>query len=90
MRDDNPNSMQIRRFTLKDLSRYDGQDNRPAFIAHHGKVYDVSGSFLWQSGKHQAVHTAGADLTDELAQAPHGPEIIEKFPFVGVLCLDEE
>lgn len=81
--------MEIRRFTLKQLARYDGRDNRQAFIAYNGKVYDVSRSFLWQSGKHQVVHFAGTDLTNALAQAPHGPESIERFPFVGVLIEEE-
>ncbi|HEX9076755.1 MAG TPA: hypothetical protein VF932_13305 [Anaerolineae bacterium] len=42
-------------------------------------------SFLWQNGKHQVVHNAGADLTEYLTEAPHGPEMLQKFPVVGML-----
>jgi predicted heme/steroid binding protein len=77
--------MKPRVFTVEELSRYDGRDNRPAFIAYDGKVYDVTGSFLWQGGKHQVTHFAGTDLTDVLAQAPHGLELLEKFSVVGLL-----
>ena len=31
------------------------------------------------------MHTAGSDLTDALAGAPHGEEVLEKFKVVGVL-----
>lgn len=82
-------SMEMRRFTEEELARYDGQDNTPAFIVYTGKVYDVSRSFLWQSGTHQVVHVAGADLTNALAQAPHGPELLERFSIVGMLIEEE-
>jgi predicted heme/steroid binding protein len=78
--------MQRRRFTSAELARYHGRDDAPAFIAYKGKVYDVSGSFLWKGGTHQALHAAGTDLTGHLAQAPHGPEVVRPFPVVGDLC----
>jgi predicted heme/steroid binding protein len=75
----------MRRFTKKELSRYDGKNGAPAFIAYQEKVYDVSRSFLWINGKHQVTHSAGADLTDSLSQAPHGSDLLERFPTVGTL-----
>jgi predicted heme/steroid binding protein len=45
----------------------------------------VSGSFLWKDGSHQVLHNAGMDLTDGIEQAPHGGDILEKFPLVGTL-----
>ena len=42
-------------------------------------------SFLWQKGIHQALHSAGEDLTKILEQAPHDNDILEKFPVVGIL-----
>ncbi|MBI5650874.1 MAG: cytochrome B5 [Chloroflexi bacterium] len=77
-----------RRFTKRDLIRYNGKHGAASFIAYQGKVYDVSLSFLWQNGAHQALHIAGIDLTDELVQAPHGAEMLEKFPVVGELVED--
>ncbi len=55
----------------------------PAYIAFEGKVYDVTESPLWRNGGHQAVHEAGRDLTRELNNAPHGKEMLDKFPIVG-------
>ena len=55
------------------------------YIAYNGKVYDVSTSFLWKDGRHQAIHTAGTDLTEALKQAPHSEEVLKRFPIVGVL-----
>ncbi len=75
----------IREFTVEDLGRYDGLDGSPSFVGLQGKVYDVSKSFLWKDGRHQATHQAGTDLTDALGQAPHGLDLLEKFPVVGVL-----
>jgi predicted heme/steroid binding protein len=77
--------MEKRRFKKKELSRYDDEHGAPAFIAFEGHVYDVSASFLWQNGKHQVLHAAGTDLTAGLAQAPHGVDLLRKFPRIGVL-----
>lgn len=78
-------SMQERRFTEEELHRYNGKDGGPAFIAYGGRVYDVTGSFHWQEGRHQAMHTAGSDVTESIDQAPHGTDLLERFPVVGIL-----
>ncbi|MCD6289690.1 MAG: cytochrome B5 [Anaerolineae bacterium] len=80
----------MRELTIEELAQYNGRDRKPAYIAHRGKIYDVSRSFLWQGGRHQAIHDAGTDLTAALEQAPHGPELIEEFPLVGVLVEGKE
>jgi predicted heme/steroid binding protein len=77
-------------FTLRELSQYNGKNGTAAFIAYKGKVYDVSRSFLWQNGCHQVMHVAGSDLTDSLAQAPHGADLLQRFPVVGELIADGE
>ncbi len=74
----------MRKFSIDELSKYDGRDGT-IYITYQGKVYDVSTSFLWKGGKHQVVHKAGQDLTDDLKDAPHGVEFLEKFPVVGIL-----
>jgi len=78
------------RFTRKSLSGFNGRDGMPAYIAFDGKVYDVTESPLWHSGKHQVVHEAGRDLTRELDKAPHGKEMLDKFPIVGEFLEYEE
>jgi len=53
-------------------------------------VYDLSSSFLWRGGRHQALHSAGKDLTSELGQAPHGADLLAEFPVVGILVVGKE
>jgi len=74
-----------RKFTLEELKQYDGKDGRPAYIAYKGKVYDVTGNFLWLNGDHQGEHAAGKDLTEEIASAPHGEENLERVKLIGTL-----
>ena len=75
----------MRKFTTEELARYHGQDGAPAYIAYEGKVYDVTGSFLWRNGEHQVVHQAGQDLTQDLVLAPHGQDLLGRVPLVGTL-----
>lgn len=77
----------MREFTLGELARYDGGSGFPAYVAYRGHVYDVSASFLWRGGRHQATHQAGTELTAALETAPHGSDLIERFPVVGTLVL---
>jgi len=74
----------MRVFTREELKHYDGRSG-VAYVAYKGKVYDVSQSFHWRSGRHHFRHHAGCDLTEALKQAPHSPEMLEKFPIVGEL-----
>ena len=75
----------MRKFTREELASYHGKNGAPAYVAYKGEVYDVSGSFLWQNGNHQVFHTAGEDLSASLDKAPHGADLLEKFPVVGTL-----
>ncbi|MCK4669522.1 cytochrome B5 [Candidatus Bathyarchaeota archaeon] len=75
----------MKEFTKEELAQCNGKNGTPVCIAYKGKVYDVSASFLWKDGAHQVLHNAGVDLTDALEQAPHGRDILEKFPVVGTL-----
>ncbi len=75
----------LREFTIHELRRYNGKDGSPPFVACEGKVYDLSESFLWRGGRHQVLHSAGADLTTALIQAPHNADLLARFPVVGIL-----
>jgi predicted heme/steroid binding protein len=75
----------MKEFTEKELAKYNGKNGKPAYVAYKGKVFDVSTSFLWKDGEHQVLHEAGKDLTEALQQAPHGEEVLKKFPIVGIL-----
>lgn len=71
-------------FTRGQLALHNGQDKPTIYVAYKGLVYDVSASRLWRNGKHYE-HWAGQDLTPELAEAPHGEQVFERFVCVGRL-----
>ena len=78
-----------RTFTEQELKKYNGSRKMPVYIAYKGLVYDVTTSPHWQSGEHRNLHYAGIDLTDELADSPHGERVFIKFHVVGILASDE-
>jgi predicted heme/steroid binding protein/uncharacterized membrane protein len=69
----------------RELSAANGQEGKPVYIAHQGKVFDVSESKLWKGGLHMKRHHAGKDLTTDIQGAPHGTEVLERYPQVAVL-----
>jgi predicted heme/steroid binding protein/uncharacterized membrane protein len=69
--------------TLEELREFDGKSGKPVYVAFKGKIYDVSESPLWKTGKHQGRHPAGTDLTEAIANAPHAEEVLMRFPVVG-------
>jgi len=73
------------KLTLEELQHFDGKENKPAFFAYNGKVFDVSSSKLWKDGTHFKKHSAGNDLTDILKTAPHGEDKVLKMPEMGEL-----
>ena len=68
-----------------ELHEFDGKEERKAYVAYEGKVYDVSASKLWRNGVHVKTHHAGHDLTRAMAAAPHGPEVMERFEAIAEL-----
>jgi predicted heme/steroid binding protein/uncharacterized membrane protein len=74
-----------KQFDPETLLKADGKDGKPVYVAHKGKVIDVSGSALWKGGLHMGRHYAGRDLTSDIEAAPHGPEMLDRYPRVGVL-----
>ncbi len=77
------------RLTLEELSRFDGSEKKPAYIAYKGQIYDVSSSKLWVEGNHVRKRPVGYDLTGALRTAPHGEEKILRTPLVGELISSE-
>ena len=76
--------MNLPEYTRSQLALRNGQDREEVWIAYQGRIYDVSGSRLWRSGKHYE-HWAGQDLTDELPDAPHTRAVFERFECIGIL-----
>ncbi len=75
----------MRLFTAEELARYDGTSGNPAYVAHKGRVYDVSEGPNWDAGSHYQ-HLAGEDLTDAMQDAPHGEDVFDGFAAVGELA----
>ncbi len=75
----------MKEFSSEELRQYNGEGGKPIYIAHEGKVYDVSNSKLWRAGLHMKRHHAGKDLTTDIQAAPHNAEVLERYPQVGTL-----
>ncbi len=71
-------------YTRSQLALRNGQDKPQIWIAHEGKIYDVTQSRLWLNGKHYE-HWAGQDLTEELVGAPHSADVFSRFNVIGIL-----
>lgn len=68
-------------FTKGELSKFNGQDGNPAYIAIKGIVYDLSGVLVWKNGIHHD-QIAGQDFTDKF---PHKIEWLDRLKVVGKL-----
>jgi predicted heme/steroid binding protein len=75
---------ETKKFTINELSQFDGKNGKPAYVGYKGKVYDLTEASSWMEGDHMG-HVAGQDLTEEMEIAPHGEEVMEKMKVVGVL-----
>jgi predicted heme/steroid binding protein/uncharacterized membrane protein len=75
---------------IADLGYFDGVEERSAYIAYNGKIYDLTESDLWKNGLHFKRHKAGEDLTDMLKQAPHSEDKIFEMPQVGGLITTDQ
>ena len=74
----------MKEYTLEELASFNGKSEK-IYVAFQGQIYDVTGSYLWESGNHQGFHDAGQDLTKAMDEAPHGPEVFKDYPVVGTL-----
>ena len=80
----------MREFDVAELEKFDGNNDRPVYVAYKGKVYDVSNSKLWKNGLHMKRHHAGNDLTADIQGAPHEPDVLERYPQIGTLKKEVE
>lgn len=67
------------------IAAMNGQNQKPCYIVYEGRVYDVSKSKMWPKGLHMRIHRAGSDLTAFLRAAPHGAEVLERYPQIWIV-----
>jgi 2-oxoglutarate/2-oxoacid ferredoxin oxidoreductase subunit beta len=80
-----PPMKDLQSLSLEELHRFDGTEGKPIYVGYKGRVYDLSASPLFQGEKRMRCHIAGKDLTQDLNVAPHGEDLIFKFPVIGKL-----
>ncbi len=78
----NPQPSADRLFTLEDLSRYNGRNGNPAYVAVNGVVYDVTNNAAWDGATHFGL-TAGTGVTSQFASCHAGQPILSKLKVVG-------
>ena len=49
----------MKEFSIEELKKYNGKDGQPIYVAHQGKIYDVTESKLWEGGLHMQRHHGG-------------------------------
>ena len=64
----------------QELAEFNGQDDKPTYVAYNGRIIDLSTSKRWPKGKHMNRHQAGHDLSADLASAPTIPRSWTGFP----------
>ncbi len=81
-KNESSNSGTEKTFTLDELSKYNGTNGQPAYIAVDGVVYDVTSNF--PNGEHHGCK-AGTDATESIKNVSHGSGILSSSPVVGKL-----
>jgi len=76
-------------FSPLTLQGFNGREGKSCYFAYDGKVYDASQSRMWPGGEHMRRHSSGEDLTAALSLAPHGADVMERLPVVGVFNVQE-
>ncbi len=71
-------------FTLEELSKYDGKDGNPSYVAVNVIVYDVTNNAAWAAATHFGLR-AGRDLTNEFVSCHAGQPILSNLKVVGKL-----
>jgi predicted heme/steroid binding protein len=70
--------------TRDQLSKYDGKNGNPAYVAVNGVIYDVTNNAAWATASHFGL-TAGKDLTGPFNSCHGGQRILSKLKAVGKL-----
>lgn len=74
--------MATKTFTADELSKYDGKNGQPAYVAVNGVVYDVTSIPNWKEGHHHG-NLAGHDISAALKRSMHQDSVLKDLPVVG-------
>jgi len=80
----------MKEFDPESLKEFNGKDGKPVYVAYKGRVIDVTNSKFWKTGVHMKRHQSGTDLTTDIEAAPHGLEVLDRYPQAGVLKAKEK
>ncbi len=75
---------ETKKYSIQELTEFNGKNGKPAYVGYKGKVYDVTESYQWGDGEHLG-HMAGQDLTEMMEVAPHAEDVMERMKVVGTL-----
>lgn len=71
-------------FTKSELSKYDGKNGYPAYVAVGGIVYNVTNNAAWAAASHFGL-SAGKDLTGAYASCHANQDTLSQLKAVGRL-----
>lgn len=74
----------MKNFTAEELAKYNGQNGSPAYVAAHGKVFDVTNDPYWIKGRKHGI-PVGVDWTDILKETMPHSAAFENLPHIGFL-----
>ncbi|HAT4363077.1 TPA: hypothetical protein I9148_000548 [Clostridium perfringens] len=78
----------IKDLTLKELSKYDGKNGNPAYVAVNGVIYDVTNEEILKKSPHNSINL-GTDITKEFKGCHNSDEsVLAKLPIVGKVIYD--
>lgn len=76
--------------TLEELSKYNGKDGMPAYVAINGKIYDVTNEEIFKKSPHDSLNL-GTNITKEFNQCHKENEsLLANLPIVGKVVYSNE
>ncbi len=76
--------------TKEELASFNGEGNKPSYIALDGMIYDVTNIELFKKNPHNELKL-GSDLTEEFNEChKDNTNLLSKLPIVGMLAEPEE
>lgn len=68
-----------RDFTLEELAKFNGVEEKPAYFAYRRKVYEFTGGNTWEDADHLGAHQGGAYLTEAMTEVPMAKKCLTPF-----------